>query len=384
MNQSIAERMSRPGPKRILSLDGGGIRGVISLEVLAGLERMLASLAPEGAGGDNFVLADYFDFVAGTSTGAIIAAAIACRMPVPRILAFYRECGEAMFERAGLLERFHSKYKDQAFSAKLQEVFGADTSLGSEKLDTLLMMVMRNASTDQVWCVSNNPHARFNTDARHPHLQLPLWQLVRASAAAPAFFPPETVQVGEHEFVFIDGCISSYNNPAFQAFLNATASPYAVNWATGEDQILLVSIGSGTVPHVNRELKRSEMNLLYDATELTPAMILSSVHEQDMLCRIFGRCLYGGKLDKELDDLHDAPAPGGRNLFSYLRYGEELTAAGLARLGLPHIDPAHVQAMDSVAHIDALCEVGQAIARQQVDAAHFAAFQPRRGPVVPA
>jgi patatin-like phospholipase/acyl hydrolase len=358
-------------PKRILSLDGGGIRGVVALEILAQLEAVLARhLGREGT----FVLADYFDFVAGTSTGAIIAAGISSGFSVQKILTFYLECGATMFERNSLLERWQSKYKDEAFSAKLQEVFGAETCLGSESLRTLLMMVMRNASTDEAWCVTNNPRSKFNQDARHPQLALPLWKMVRASTAAPSFFPPEVVQFGEHSFVFIDGCISSYNNPAFQAFLNATAHPYGLEWEAGEDQLLVVSIGAGNIPHANRNLKRSDMNLLYDAVELAPAMILSSVHEQDLLCRIFGRCLAGPYLDKEVSDLIDIPAPGGKNLFTYLRYNEDLTLEGLARLGLPHIPPAFVQPMDSVLHIDALAQIGREIGERQVKLAHFSGF----------
>ena len=173
---------------------------------------------------------------------------------------------------------------------------------------------------------------------------------------------------------FVDGCISTYNNPAFQAFLQSTAQPYGIGWEAGEKQMLLVSIGAGNVPHVNRNLKRSEINLLYDAVELTPAMILSSVHEQDLLCRLFGRCLSGPALDREVGDLLNAPAPGGRNLFTYLRYNENLTTEGLARLGLAHIAPEFVQAMDSVAHIDALAEIGREIGSRQVRLDHFGDF----------
>src|SRR5690554_6017135 len=88
---TILERVQAPGPKKLLALDGGGIRGLITVEVLAELERMLRRKL--GAGSD-FVLADYFDYVAGTSTGAIIAAAIASGMSVDTIRQFYRENGK--------------------------------------------------------------------------------------------------------------------------------------------------------------------------------------------------------------------------------------------------------------------------------------------------
>src|SRR5687768_12266028 len=97
--------------------------------------------------------------------------------------------------------------------------------------------------TDSPWPVSNNPLAKYNQkyreDGSRPrddcNLDLPLWQLVRASTAAPVFFPPEVVKLGKREFVFVDGGITMYNNPTFQAFLMATVEPYKMGWPAGED-----------------------------------------------------------------------------------------------------------------------------------------------------
>ena len=71
MKNALIQRMQSPGPKKILACDGGGILGLMSVEILAKLEDDLRQKL--GAKAD-FVLADYFDFVCGTSTGAIIAA----------------------------------------------------------------------------------------------------------------------------------------------------------------------------------------------------------------------------------------------------------------------------------------------------------------------
>ena len=68
------------------------------------------------------------------------------------------------------------------------------------------------------------------------------------------------------------------------------------------------------------------------------------------------------------------PGPVGPKLFTYLRYNAELTREGLTALGLPGIEPAHVQQMDSVDHIAELQEVGRAVAKHRVKKAHFAAF----------
>lgn len=372
MSQSpLQDRICAPGKKRILSLDGGGIRGVISLEVLMHLEDLLRKQLGKD---DSFVLADYFDLIAGTSTGAIIGTLLSMGFSVSHIKEFYNECGKSMFEPSHLLERFKWKYSDEAFSSKLKEVLGEDTTLGSNKLKTVLMVVMRNANTDHPWMVTNNPTSKFNADPLHSHLHLPLWKLVRASAAAPAYFPPEEIKIGEHEFVFIDGGISSYNSPAFRAFITATAQPFGLHWQTGKNELLVVSIGTGSVSHENMELKKSDMNLLHDVTSLVPSILLSTVQEQDMLCRLFGDCLQGPSIDREVGTMIGTPAPGGIKSFTYLRYDEELTNAGLARLGLHDIKPRDVQKLDSVAHINDLAQIGLRIAEQQINPAHFLNF----------
>jgi patatin-like phospholipase/acyl hydrolase len=289
-----------------------------------------------------------------------------------------------MFDRAGLLRRFRHKFEDEKLAALLREQLGAETTLGSSKLRTLLMLVMRNATTDSPWPISNNPRAKYNDSKRADNnANLPLWQLVRASTAAPTYFPPETIQVGEHRFIFVDGGVTMYNNPAFQLYLMATLAAYRVCWPTGEDKMLLVSIGTGSSPSANADLAPGEMNLIYNATSIPSALMFAASNEQDLLCRIFGKTLCGDPLDREVGDLIGPanPLPSGRvsgpvqpKLFTYMRYNAELTKPGLMALGLPDIVPEHVQQMDSVDHIDELGKVGQAVGKQKVSRAHFAGF----------
>lgn len=372
MNEKLAARMRSADPKKILALDGGGIRGMMTVEVLAEIETLLRQKL--GRGGD-FVLADYFDFVSGTSTGAIIAACIALGMKVADIRDFYLSSGEEMFDKASLLKRFRHKYEDDKLAAKMQAVFGRDTTLGSDTLRTVLMMVMRNASTDSPWPVSNNPFAKYNDESRPDcNLNLPLWQLVRASTAAPVYFPPEVVVVGQHEFIFVDGGITTYNNPTFQSFLMATLEPYKMNWPAGSDKLLVVSIGTGTSPQANADLDPNAMNLLYNAGSIPSALMYAALNEQDMLCRVFGRCLAGDVLDREVGDLMGAKGPvGSDKLFTYARYNAELSADGLRALGLADVKPENVQKLDSVAHVGDLQRVGRAVAKQ-VRPEHFSGF----------
>ncbi|MQA30726.1 MAG: patatin [Luteitalea sp.] len=378
---SVADKLEKGPPYKLLALDGGGIRGVVTLEVLREIERMLQD---ELERDDSFVLADYFDYIGGTSTGAIIATLLSLGWRVADILAFYIDAGPAMFDRAGLLKRFRYKFEDDKLADLLKRQIGADTTLGDEKLRTLLLLVMRNATTDSPWPVSNNPRAKYNDRSRaDSNAQLPLWQLVRASSAAPTYFPPETIQVGDKRFIFVDGGVTMYNNPAFQLFLMATLAPYQVCWEAGERNMLLVSVGTGMNPNANVNLLPGEMNLIYNATSIPSALMFAASNEQDFLCRVFGKTLCGDSLDRELGDLITPadPLPNGRvpgpvhpKLFTYIRHNAELTTAGLGALGLPHIASAQVQRLDSVDHVAELQEVGRAVVRCHVRKEHFAGF----------
>jgi hypothetical protein len=108
----------------------------------------------------------------------------------------------------------------------------------------------------------------------------------------------------------------------------------------------------------------------------------AALNEQDVLCRVFGRCRHGAMVDRELGDLIDREQgvgerqlglPGERK-FTYVRYNADLSATGLAELGLPDIGPEDVQQMDSVDHIEELQKIGQRVAERDVTSTHFAGF----------
>lgn len=371
---TLADKLAPDGKKKFLALDGGGIRGMIAVEVLGKIE---SELKKSLGASDDFVLADYFDYIGGTSTGAIIAACLSLGWPVDRIWKFYVNSGEQMFDKAAIFKRLKTKFNkdnlEQLLKVELGSEEGKPITLGSGALRTLLMMVMRNATTDSPWPISNNPSAKYNAaDRADSNLKFPLWQLVRASTAAPTYFPPEVITVGKRNFVFVDGGVTTYNNPAFQMFLMATVSAYRLNWKAGKDQMLVVSIGTGTSPGENNELTPDEMNLLYNATTIPSALMAAALNEQDFLCRVFGETRYARFLDREIGDMVGATGPSSK-LFTYVRYNAELTRQGLDELGLKHIRPKDVQQLDSIDHVGDLQRVGQAVA-SDFSIAHFEGF----------
>jgi len=384
---TLTDRIALPGPKKLLAIDGGGIRGVLALEVLQRIEDLLR----QESGIEEFCLADYFDYISGTSTGGIIAACLSRGMSVADILKFYEEAGADMFTKANLLKRLRYKFESEPLALKLQEVFGADTTFGADTLRTLLLLVMRNATTDSPWPLSNNPYAKYNASGSHvDNLKFPLWQLVRASTAAPTYFPPEVIALPHSdpsktkEFVFVDGGVTMYNNPAFQMFLMATLDKYwaqrpDARWRTGAEDMLIVSVGTGTSPGVRTGLEADDMNLLFNATTIPSALMFAALNEQDLLCRVFGDCRAGDQIDREIGDLIGSAGPLSRDqkLFTYMRYNAELTRDGLDALGCGEIEPETVQKLDSVDGMPALRKVGQQVARRKVLAADFSGFPVR-------
>lgn len=90
MKKTLSQHLDpSQGPKRILALDGGGIRGALTLGYLKRIEGILQS-----AHGTDYRLCDYFDLIGGTSTGSIIASGLALGMSVDEIWSRYKELGE--------------------------------------------------------------------------------------------------------------------------------------------------------------------------------------------------------------------------------------------------------------------------------------------------
>jgi hypothetical protein len=382
----LLDRYQNERPRKMLAIDGGGIRGLISLGILKKLETMLA--ANQG-GGTSFRLCDYFDYVAGTSTGAIIAAGLARGMSVDELIQFYRDSGRDMFEKTRLWKRLNSFYTADPLRTQLESVFGSDSNLSPESLRCLLLVVTRNVTTDSPWPISSNPDARYNDPQRDDcNLLIPLWQLVRASTAAPIYFPPEFVRIGRQTFTFVDGGMTAYNNPAFLLFRMATHPAYQLGWQTGERNLLLVSLGTGMADELGSD---GNVNIAVNLAGLPSALMHTIAVEQDINCRTVGRCVYGAHIDRELQDLtcRDRNFACAREdwetaeqiplsieqgrAFLYARYNADLSPVGLIDLDCGEMDPEKVQKMDGVDQIDNLLKIGTQAARY-IDLKHFGPF----------
>jgi hypothetical protein len=262
--------------------------------------------------------------------------------------------------------------------------------------------MLRNHSTDSPWPVCNNPLAKYNQlDRKDCNLRLPLWQLVRASTAAPTFFPPEIVTFApDTHFVFVDGGVTTYNNPAYMAFQMATAQPYHINWKTGVDQLLIVSVGTGNAPAARPDLREEELWLLDHAKTIPSALMNAATAGWDMVCRVLGECRFGGQVDREFGTMVLEPGEPsnwtGAKQFAYVRYDPLTNAEGLMKIDLadvsfeeyekmskekqqrvkedlkPMVDK--LAKMDDVSLITELQQVGVAYGKTYVSLDHLAGF----------
>ena len=210
--------------KRILSIDGGGIKGVVPAAFLAQLEEALGES-----------ITHYFDLIAGTSTGGIIALGLGLGLSAADILHFYEHLGPAIFagnRLARCLRRVgFAKYHAQPLRRALEATFGEKT-LGESR--TRLVIPSLNLETGEVHLYKTAHHPRFEVDYKERAVDVAL-----ATSAAPTYFPTYRSAKG---IPFIDGGMWA-NNPTGLAVVEAVG---VLGWS--RDEIYVLSLGCVTEP----------------------------------------------------------------------------------------------------------------------------------------
>lgn len=363
------------GPKRMLALDGGGVRGIVSIAFLEQLERLL-----DDAQGKPVRLCDWFDLVGGTSTGAIIATCVALGFRVCKIKALYEELAPEIFRKPKLrVFGRHSLFDARRLRRKLVEVIGERT-LDSDDLLTGLCIVSKRLDTGSSWILMNNSRSSFwNTPSDKSFIgnrHFSLVNLVRASAAAPHYFDPEMIQIveGMAPALFIDGGVSPHNNPALGMLLAVTLPKLQIDWPLGPENLTIVSIGTGSFrPTVGiRELpwlKSIGVALLALKGQISDA-------EQLVLTLMawLGESPTRWKINSEIGDVGLANPPFGRALFRFLRYDIRLEREWLsAELARTFDSKTVLQFRDlsGAANMKALYELGVQAAEKQLLPEHL-------------
>jgi predicted acylesterase/phospholipase RssA len=245
MGAHLRERFERPGPKRILALDGGGVRGLLTIGMLARLEENLR----QRSGNPNYRLCDYFDLIGGTSTGSIIATGLALGMSVAEISALYKSVIPKVFKRFWFqgLGIFAPMFLSAPLAKALKSEFESRT-LDSEDLRCGLAIHCKRIDTGSAWILVNNADWRYFPENSGFRLR----DIVQASAAAPHYFkgvllnlPVRNDSERSMSAFVIDGGVAGYNNPAFELAVAATDPAYGFNWKPGKDQLYILSLGTG-------------------------------------------------------------------------------------------------------------------------------------------
>ncbi len=217
--------------KSILSIDGGGIRGIIPLACLVRLESLEGKPSHE-----------IFDMVAGTSTGAIIAGGIALGISARGLLALYKDMARKAFKRLPIWEVIlnggNHRYSNAFISETLSEL-GADRELNQLPID--LLITAKNTGT-----------SRTDFFVRDAPGNACLWGTLRlkdailASIAAPTYLPSHRAEVRGLRHTWVDGGVGVAGNPSYHAAVEA------IHYSSGRyppGETLMLSFGTGRRPH---------------------------------------------------------------------------------------------------------------------------------------
>lgn len=232
---------------RILCLDGGGSRGYFTASIIENIEKRY-----------NIKVNEYFDLIVGTSTGAIIAGAIAVDVDAKDITRMYLEEYKNVFKSSILKGIFSSKYESDKLRVLLENNY-KNKDFKDTKTNLLI------TATD---ILSSEPQIFKSWDPKGVRLI----DAVMASASAPIYFEPHKIKGKK----YIDGCIWS-NNPSFVALVEAISKK---GFAKKMSDIKILSIGTGKN---SEELKNEKSGLISWSKDIVPLSLKTNVEAVNIL-----------------------------------------------------------------------------------------------------
>jgi len=395
---TLEQHLFGPGPKRVLALDGGGVKGIVTIAFLEKVEEVLRDRSGHG---ESFRLAHYFDLVGGTSVGSLLATLIALGYSMAEIKSMFRAWAPHIFRRSWLaLPAMSPRFSSRGLRRHASRLLG-DRTLESPDLQTGLAVVAKRIDTGSPWVLTNNPRAKFWDDPKdgsyvgNRHYRIA--DLVRASTAAPYYFAPKRIRIAprtappsQQVGLFVDGGVSPFNNPALMLLMLAGIKGYGLQWDLGADRLLMVSIGTGSY----RMPLRPGFLLRAFPLAFAAKAVHGMVGDSDLLSLTLLQWLSAprrpweinaeiGTMEGELlgpADMKANPKP----LLAFVRYDTRLEPSWLSeRVGARlkrFLDERFVEGLKQLDRPDMMehmYEVGQAAAQDQVTADDFpAVFDP--------
>jgi len=401
-----------PGRKHILSLDGGGVRGAITVAFLEAIETELTRRH-----GKDARLCDWFDLIGGTSTGAIIAGALALGYRASELKDFYLKLTPYVFKREfWRIPYLQAKFDARMLRRRIEEVV-RDRDLATPDLLTGFCIFTKRMDTGSPWVLANNPRAPYWEDGKD-HLgnkSYRLANLVRASTAAPRYFEPEILRIlpdpsesapailpvgkdggaasatstrpylqnagrraaeefsSETHGIFVDGGVSPHGDPALGLFHMTQFERFGLRWPTGPDKLTIVSVGTGG----HRPRLSFEKLMIARFLRLGLQALMSMMHDsqQSVLTQMLwmGETPTPWRINSEIGDLRN-DAPAGGKMFRFLRYDVRLETDWLDRQLGAKIDPrevARLRQMDDPTIVPVIYELARTAAKQQVRSDHW-------------
>lgn len=272
---------------RILTIDGGGIRGIIPAKWLEKLEERIGR-----------PLHSCFDLVAGTSTGSIVAAGIAAGVPASRLVSLYREHGRTIFPPRGFsnprkvwqLPFLRPAYQEGPLGRVLMNHFsdvGAHpVYLRELKTDCLIVtydVLNRKPRLLRSWC--------------EPDGAIPVWEACKASCSAPTYFPAHVLKFDGVPCPLIDGGVVA-NNPSSIALAEAIRKQRKGDLGAFEasNDLIVISMGAG---NLTRAIKTEEakqwgtaqwalpiLDVVYDGTSAADELVCEAILNDESYIRL--------------------------------------------------------------------------------------------------
>lgn len=228
---------------KILSIDGGGIRGILPAMILQEMENRLR----QRTGNADARIADYFDMIAGTSAGGMLACSMLYnhngqKMDCAKAVELFESGGPIIFKKNGfnnIRRMFDSMYPAKNIERVLADVFG-DSQLSSAVTEGLIT----------AYDITNREAILFDTDSaqKDKNRDYRLADIARATSAAPTYFPvAEISSMGGTKKCLVDGGIYA-NDPSLCAIIEAKKKIWKeTNCAPKIHDMYVVSIGTGRV-----------------------------------------------------------------------------------------------------------------------------------------
>jgi len=374
----------RPGPRRVLAIDGGGVRGALAVGLITRIEAVLR----EKLGRPDLVLSDYFDLIGGTSTGAIIAAGLALGRSADDLAELYRRLGPRVFRGGGLrVPLIQPRFDPKRLEVVIREELG-DATLGSAAWKTGFAAIAKRVDTGSSWILTNCPRAKYwegnpqevksqpNPALRKtlPNKDYSLATVVQASAAAPFYFDMVRLQVSRGDLgAFFDGAVTPHGNPALQLAMTALVPAYGLGWQPGADNLMIVSVGTGQQRPRRPEWALHPARLaIWKAIHALTCLSYDTSQLAISTLQWLGQSPQPWVINSEVGDLSGVnPGPP---LWTFVRYDAPLEADWLAA----HLDdppPASqlpaLQRLDDDRQVPPLYDLGVRVGERLVKTEHF-------------